>query len=311
MSIAKSCMKIATGESVDGLDDYAPKKKRKSSNSDTRAREDNQETDEIKIHEDKRNYRKHSAKNLSLISKSLTDFGAGRSIVADNSGQVIGGNGTLREANKLGIKQRIIHTNGDELVVVVRDDIAPDDPRRAELAIMDNSTTDSSEFDFDLLNADFAVPELTELGVVVPDVTIEDDFDVKAGSNDDNNIYSKKIEGLIYEPTGEKPKISELYADEKQKKLLKEIEDCSLTAAEKDFLKLAATRHIVFDYHKIAEFYAQAEKPMQELMEKSALVIIDYDSAIQNGFTQLAADIDEMREEDYAAELEEKENGDA
>lgn len=178
MSIAKSCMKIATGESVDGLDDYAPKKKRKSSNTDIHAREDNQETDEIKIHEDKRNYRKHSAKNLSLISKSLTDFGAGRSIVADNSGQVIGGNGTLREANKLGIKQRIIHTNGDELVVVVRDDIAPDDPRRAELAIMDNSTTDSSEFDFDLLNADFDLPQLQDLGVEMPEMPDNNSDDV-------------------------------------------------------------------------------------------------------------------------------------
>ena len=170
MSIAKSCMKLATGQEIDGLDNYEPPKKKKSNKSDIQPQKDNQETGEIKIHEDKRNYRKHSAKNLSLISKSLTDFGAGRSIVADSSGQVIGGNGTLREANKLGIKQRIIHTNGDELVVVVRDDIAPDDPRRAELAIMDNSTTDSSEFDFDLLNTDFDLPQLQDLGVNIPEM---------------------------------------------------------------------------------------------------------------------------------------------
>lgn len=78
------------------------------------------------IREDRRNYRKHSEQNLKLIGRSLDNYGAGRSIVADNSGSVIGGNGTLREANKRGLKQRIVHTTGDELVVVVRDDIAPD-----------------------------------------------------------------------------------------------------------------------------------------------------------------------------------------
>jgi len=37
---------------------------------------------------------------------------------------------------------------------------------------------------------------------------------------------------------------------------------------------------------------------MQELMEKSALVIIDYDDAIKNGYAELKADIDEMKDED-------------
>ena len=46
---------------------------------------------EIKF--DKRNYRKHDKKNKSLIKKSLEKFGAGRSIVVDAEGEIIGGNG--------------------------------------------------------------------------------------------------------------------------------------------------------------------------------------------------------------------------
>jgi len=56
---------------------------------------------------------------------------------------------------------------------------------------------------------------------------------------------------------------------------------------EKKFLKLAASRFIEFNYESIADYYASANKEMQELMEKLALVIIDFDKAIEEGFVQL------------------------
>ena len=124
---------------------------------------------DVKITEDPKNYRRHNARNLSLIEKSLTDCGAGRSIVADSAGVVIGGNGTLRMAKKRGIRQKIVHTNGDELVVVVRDDISPNDPRRKELALADNATSDSSDFDFEKLKTEFTAAELSDWDVAPVD----------------------------------------------------------------------------------------------------------------------------------------------
>ena len=53
-----------------------------------------------------------------------------------------------------------------------------------------------------------------------------------------------------------------------------------LPEKEKQFLMAAASRHIVFHYSKIANFYAHSSKECQELMEKSALVIIDFNKAI-------------------------------
>lgn len=118
---------------------------------------------EIKF--DKRNYRRHCAKNKSLIRKSLEECGAGRSIVIDNSGEIIAGNGIYEQAQKLNIPTRIIETDGSELVVVKRTDLTPEDKRRKQLAVMDNSTSDSSEFDFDSLQADFDVAQLSDWGL--------------------------------------------------------------------------------------------------------------------------------------------------
>lgn len=122
---------------------------------------------EIKF--DKRNYRKHDKKNKSLIKKSLEKFGAGRSIVVDAEGEIIGGNGVYEQAQKLGLKTKIVETDGSELVVVKRTDLKTDDEKRKALAVMDNSTSDTSEFDLELLTADFTVDELSDFGVELPE----------------------------------------------------------------------------------------------------------------------------------------------
>ena len=116
---------------------------------------------------DSRNYRKHNDRNKDLIRKSLNECGAGRSIVIDNNDEIIAGNGIYEQAQELGIKTKIVETDGSELVVVKRTDLNTDDEKRKKLAIMDNSTSDSSEFDIELLKVDLQIPELQELGVPV------------------------------------------------------------------------------------------------------------------------------------------------
>ena len=64
------------------------------------------------------------------------------------------------------------------------------------------------------------------------------------------------------------------------------------------FLKLAAQRHLVFDYAKIAEYYAHATPEVQELFEDSALVIIDFEDAIKNGYTTLDSQLGALLEVD-------------
>lgn len=234
---------------------------------------------------DKRNYRKHNDRNKELIKKSLEECGAGRSIVIDNDDEIIAGNGIYEQAQALNIPVKVIETDGSELVVVKRTDLNTDDEKRKKLAVMDNSTSDSSEFDLELLSVDFDVPDLQDMGIDIPE-------------EKEDNTYTTTVNIPQYDVTGEDVSLNDLYDDSKQKALLEEIEQSGLSDEEKEFLKYASYRHIIFNYKNIAEFYAKASPECQKLMENSALVIIDYEDAIKNGYTTLSAKIQEVFEDD-------------
>ena len=111
--------------------------------------------------------------------------------------------------------------------------------------------------------------------------------------------YSSKIEAPIYEPKNKKPHILELCDKSKTHRLIREIDNSNLSIEEKTFLIDAARRHNVFNYEKIADYYANSSKEMQDLMERSALVIIDFDKAIQLGYVKLCQDIKNQYLEEY------------
>ncbi len=74
-------------------------------------------------------------------------------------------------------------------------------------------------------------------------------------------------------------------------KVIDQIEKSKVSDKEKTFLKMAAMRHLVFDYRQIAEYYAHSNKEMQVLMEDTALVIVDFEKAIENGYVALGQEI--------------------
>lgn len=123
---------------------------------------------------DRNNYRKHSDKNKSLIRKSLKECGAGRSIITDKNGEIIAGNGVYEQAKALNIPVKIVETDGSELVVVKRTDLATEDEKRKKLALMDNSTSDQVEWDLENISSDFALEQLPEFGIdTLPQATPE------------------------------------------------------------------------------------------------------------------------------------------
>lgn len=103
--------------------------------------------------------------------------------------------------------------------------------------------------------------------------------------------YTSKIMAPIYEPKNKKPHVFELVDTLKANKLIKEIQNSNVSEEEKKFLTEAAKRHNVFNYRKIADYYAHSSPEMQNLMEKSALVIIDFDKAIRNGYIKFSKEI--------------------
>ena len=112
--------------------------------------------------------------------------------------------------------------------------------------------------------------------------------------------YSSKIEAPIYEPKNSKPHILELLDNSKTNRLMRDIDNSNLPIEEKKFLMDAARRHNVFNYEKIADYYAHSSPEMQNLMERSALVIIDFNKAIELGYVKLCDEIKTQYLEEYA-----------
>ena len=128
---------------------------------------------EIKF--DPRNYRKHSEQNKKVIKKSLQELGAGRSVVIDADDTLVTGNGVYEQAQKLKMPVRVVETDGSELVVVKRTDIHADDEKRRKLALADNAAGDLSEWNDDLLRADWAQDALAEFMVELLEIVDEED----------------------------------------------------------------------------------------------------------------------------------------
>ena len=111
-----------------------------------------------------------------------------------------------------------------------------------------------------------------------------------------DNTYTSKVGVPQYLPSGDKPDILSLCDEQKVLKLLADIDKSNVSEAEKKFLRKAAYRHYVFNYSKIADYYAHSNKEMQELMEQSALVLIDFNDAIANGYVELSIYIKKLME---------------
>lgn len=84
-----------------------------------------------------------------------------------------------------------------------------------------------------------------------------------------------------------------------------------LPDAVRDFLRIAAMRHYVLHFDRIAEFYAHAVPPVQRLMENSCLVIIDYDRAIELGYVQMARALADEYDREYPEEEEQEGGGES
>jgi DNA modification methylase len=99
---------------------------------------------------DHKNARKRTDRSASLIAESLKRYGAARSIVIDEDGRILAGNGTVEGAKKAGITNvRIIEAEGDELIAVRRAGLSEDE--KVGLALADNRSSDLSEWDHEML----------------------------------------------------------------------------------------------------------------------------------------------------------------
>lgn len=233
-----------------------------------------------------RNSRTHSAEQVAQIAASIREFGWTNPILIDGENGIIAGHGRVLAAHKLGETQ----------VPTIELSHMSDTQKRAYI-IADNKLALNAGWDEEMLTL-----ELGALGNLGFDINLigfsADELKLLMDIAEADAIYSNKITVPIYEPRNKKPLLEDLYDDTKAINLIADIKESKLTQKEKDFLTAAASRHIVFNYSKIADFYAHSSKECQKLIEKNALVIVDYKQAIENGFVHLSAEINDLNGEE-------------
>jgi hypothetical protein len=145
------------------------------------------------IKQDPNNAKMHGEGNKAQIYKSLKELGAGRSVVVDNEDYLIAGNGVFEQAKKLGIKIKTIESNGTELIVIKRTDLNYEDEKRRRLAIADNATSETSEWNFEELTED----EINEWSIEVKDEFTSDEVLVSKEDIDLSDMLKETFEVII------------------------------------------------------------------------------------------------------------------
>jgi 16S rRNA G966 N2-methylase RsmD len=100
---------------------------------------------------DRRNARKRTERSAGMIAKSLEKFGAARSVVIDENGQLLAGHGTIEAAAQVGIENvLVVPADGNTVVAVQRSNLTPD--QKVQYALADNRSSDLSEWDAEVLS---------------------------------------------------------------------------------------------------------------------------------------------------------------
>lgn len=224
-----------------------------------------------------KNAKKHDKTQIANVAESIKQYGFVQPVVIDSEGVIVIGHCRVLAAKKLGMT---------EVPCVCVDDLTPEQVNA--LRIVDNKANESA-WDMDVLKDALTEADMTGF-----------DFDFNFGKDESgaDNPYTTVVNIPQYQIQGECPRFEEMYDGFKEKTLIDEIERSSVTDEEKEFLISAAHRHCRFNFTAIAEYYAHATAEMQHLMEESALVIIDVNDAIANGYVRLSKGIEALRDDE-------------
>lgn len=223
---------------------------------------------------------RHNDMAVDAVAASIQQFGFKNPVIIDKDGVIVAGHTRYKAAKKQGIT---------DIPCISADDLSDEQIKAFRLA--DNKTAELAEWDEDLLGKEMQ-------GIINIDMS-QFGFSVgedELGEEMQDDKYTLKVKIPQYEITGECPEISDMLDSSKADELIQEVEAADIPEEVRGFLIQAARRHNVFNYRNIAEYYAHAEPEVQKLFEKSALVIIDVNDAIANGYVQLATDITDIME---------------
>lgn len=235
------------------------------------------------------NPRKIDDETFEKLKRSLEEFGYVEPVIVNRRNMhVVGGNQRVKVLKELGVKEV------DAVIVDL------DEKKEKALNIALNNITGDwdeeklkellKEFDLDSEEIELTGFDMDEVSKMLVGVDVEK-----------MNPYTYKVDAVQYEPK-EGMKLEELVEKEKYFELLEKIENSSCDDEVKEFLKLAASRFLKFNFAKIADYYAFASPEIQGMFEELALVIVDFEDAIAKGFVRFSKRVAELYGEDYEDE---------
>lgn len=160
--------------------------------------------------------------------------------------------------------------------------------QKKEFIIKDN--VGFGDWDTNVLANEWDSLPLDDWGLDFAGLNVDLETEGGEGDDDSDNNYERKIVAPIYEPQDGDVSLSDCYDTSKVDLLVSAIDVAEISEDVKSFLKVAAFRHTKFNYERVADYYAKAPKEVQKLMEDSALVIVDVDKAIEDGFVKMSKD---------------------
>ena len=218
---------------------------------------------------------------FKALVKSIQDFPEMlelRPIVVNEEMIALGGNQRLKACREAGLKEvPIIRAHGLT------------EAQQREFVVKDN--TNAGEWDMQALLDEFGDTTLADWGMDFEDIELEEEKE--------KFVPSQKTDAPHYTPSDSKPKLSDMVNHEKTDKLIAKIEKADIPQEDKNFLKRAAQRHTVFIYEKIADYYAHSDKEIQELMEESALVLLDFKDAMKHGYVRMGEKLHKQMMEEW------------
>jgi hypothetical protein len=223
------------------------------------------------------------------VADSIRSFGFQQPIVVDEQGVIVVGHTRFKAAKKLEMT---------EVPVTVMSGVSQSVINQYRIA--DNRLNELAEWDDSLL--------LEELDQILKDVGNTDMTGFgpseieKLRGLDTGRDYTTQVDTPIYTPKGLRPALSELVDTEHRDRLIQEIDASTAPEDVKQFLRQAADRHCQFDYEQIAEYYSHADPETKRLFEASALVICDFNNAIERGYVQMTDTLRQIFQQDHPDE---------
>lgn len=276
-----------------------------------------------------RNARTHSPGQIAKLKGLIQEFGWTNPILADGSG-LVAGHGRTMAARELYAAGETIYlppgrTDGGRPLprgmVPVIDCSGWSEAKRRAYVLADNKAALDAGWDLEMLKVELLEIETAGIDIAFTGFEVGEieamEVGPPAGLPGSSSVpgeapaapgegpvieepYSRKIKAPIYTPKGEKPAPADLVDARKTDALLAAIREAAhLPPDVAAFLEHAAQRHTVFNFAKVADFYAHSDAATQRLMEDSALVIVDFKQAIESGFVKLTKRLGDLVARDY------------